>query len=457
MGETLFGTDGIRGTANKYPMTADLMLGLGRALADWLDGENQRKKVLVGKDTRISGYLLEYALTSGLVSRGVDVLLVGPMPTPAIAHLTKSFAADAGVVISASHNPAEDNGVKIFDRNGLKLSAEEEAKIEGMIASQGKSEGSEGARSDPITVSAMGKVRRIDDARGRYNELLKHAIANLSLKGLKIALDCANGAAYSIAPEIFTEFGAEVAVINNRPDGMNINDGAGALHPGKVSEIVRGHYADVGVSLDGDADRVIFVDENGKTVDGDAILYLVGCYLKEKGLLVKDTVVATVYSNSALDKALQKKGIRVVRVACGDRNVLEMMDANGYVFGGEESGHLIFRDYATTGDGILAALQVIRIMKETGKRLSELIASYTPAPQVVRSGRVAEKVPLEGLPGARQEITSIEKKLGCDGGRVFVRYSGTEPKVRVLVEGQGPIDEYADTILRMIQEETEGR
>ena len=447
-----FGTDGIRGVANMPPMDPQFVLDLGRCLAFWVKSEASKAsdgnpKVLIGKDTRISGYMLENALTAGLCSMGIDVLLVGPMPTPAVAHLTRSFAADAGVMISASHNPAEDNGIKIFDSKGLKLTDSQELEIEKLLAKPLKSEGIIGSR--------IGRAKRIDDARGRYIEFVKSSIQNSSLKGLDIALDCANGAAYAIAADIFRELGAKVSVINDKPDGLNINLQSGALYPEKVRDVVVGHYKNIGISLDGDADRVIFVDDKGAIIDGDAVLFIISSWLKENNKLNQDTIVATIYSNKALDSLLIKKGICVKRVACGDRYVLESILANGYSFGGESSGHLIFKEYSTTGDGILAALQILHMLKAKKMKLSELVKPYTPFPQVLKNTAVSGKIPLDKLPKTTQLIQKIEKELGKKG-RVFVRYSGTENKVRILVEGtdQEEISWYAEKISCSVVEES---
>jgi phosphoglucosamine mutase len=449
MERKLFGTDGIRGIANAYPLDPETMVSLGKALVKTLENRAKHPKILVGKDTRRSGYLLENALTSGMLSMGADVLLVGPMPTPAIAHLTKSFAADAGIVISASHNPAEDNGIKIFQHNGLKLSDQDELKIEQYIFE--KCPGSESIIGENI-----GKAKRIDDAKGRYIEFAKASINNRSLKGLKIAIDCAHGASYHIASDIFRELGADVLVINNKPDGLNINKHCGALYPQEVRDMVLGHYADIGIAFDGDADRVIFVDEKGNIIDGDAILMLCAISLKRKGRLKKDTLVATVYSNAALDKQLKQYGINVDRVACGDRYVVESLVKNGYNFGGEKSGHLIFKDNATTGDGIVSALNVLDIILTENKKLSELASVFQPFPSILKNAVVKEKIPIKYLSKTNKIIKTINSELS-GLGRVFVRYSGTESKVRVLIEGsdQGKIEGYVDTIIQTLVNEIE--
>src|SRR6478735_389616 len=364
----LFGTDGIRGRVNEFPITAEIALRTGKAVANVLRSTGPRRnRVLIGKDTRISGYMLETALTSGLVSMGMDVYLVGPMPTPAVAHLTKSMGAVAGIMITASHNPYEDNGMKIFGPDGYKLSDDLENLIERHIM------GDE-PEPAPLPPRDIGKAVRIDDARGRYIEFAKHTADNISLQGLKIVVDCGHGAAYFIAPLIFKELGAEVIVTANEPDGLNINEGCGALHPETAGELVRQHGADIGISFDGDADRVIFTDASGQVVSGDRILGLCAIGLKEQGKLRHNTLVATVMSNLGLIEAMRENGIKVECAAVGDRNVIECMRKHGYSFGGENSGHLIFADHVTTGDGILSALQVLRMMIERKAPLAELAA-----------------------------------------------------------------------------------
>ncbi len=435
----LFGTDGVRGIANQYPMTADIALKLGKAAAIVLGNGKKKPVILIGKDTRISGYMLEYSLTSGITSMGADVLLVGPMPTPAIAHLTKSFGADAGIVISASHNPAEHNGIKFFDRNGYKLSDEVEEKIEGLVFSNN-------FNHDNIIADKIGKANRIDDAKGRYIEFAKAAINNNSLEGLKIVVDCAHGAAYHVSPQIFKELGADVVPIHNQPNGLNINKESGSLHPEKLKERVLKEKADLGVALDGDADRVIFVDEKGNEVDGDQIMALCALELNKQNRLSKNTVVSTVMSNIGFDVLMKKNKINVVRTDVGDRYVFDEMKSNGYNFGGENSGHLIFLDSSTTGDGTIAALHVLEIIKNNNKKLSELI-KMKKFPQILLNLEVEEKKPIEELPLVLKKIKEVEKKLE-DKGRVYVRYSGTENLARILVEGENEevIKKYAEEI-----------
>ncbi|NQW99693.1 phosphoglucosamine mutase [bacterium] len=423
----LFGTDGIRGRVNEFPITAEVALRMGKAVANVLRSSGARRnRVLIGKDTRISGYMLESAITSGLVSMGMDVYLVGPMPTPAVAHLTKSMGAVAGIMITASHNPYEDNGMKIFGPDGYKLSDDLEALIERHIL------GDE-PESAPLPPREIGKAHRIDDARGRYIEFAKHTADNISLHGLKIVVDCGHGAAYFIAPLIFKELGAEVIVTCNEPDGLNINDGCGALHPEAAGELVRQHGADLGISFDGDADRVIFTDAGGNVVSGDRILGLCAIGLKEQGKLKHDTLVATVMSNLGLIEAMKSHGIKVETTAVGDRSVIECMRKNGYSFGGENSGHLIFGDHVTTGDGILSALQVLRMMIERKATLADLAAIMHEYPTQLANMPVPSKPPLESLPKLQQLMREATAEFG-DSGRHLIRYSGTENKIRVLVE-----------------------
>jgi phosphoglucosamine mutase len=423
----LFGTDGIRGRVNEYPITAEVALRMGKAVARVLrsSGPN-RNRVLVGKDTRISGYMLETALTSGLVSMGMDVFMVGPLPTPAVAHLTKSMGAAAGIMLTASHNPYEDNGMKIFGPDGYKLSDELEAVIERHISG-------EEPEAAPLPVRQIGKAHRIEDARGRYIEFAKHTADNVPLHGLKVVVDCGHGAAYFISPLIFKELGADVITTGIQPDGLNINDGCGALFPDNAGELVRRFNADLGISFDGDADRVIFTDSNGQVVSGDRILALCAIGLKEQGKLKKDTLVATVMSNLGLKESMKAHGIKVETTAVGDRNVIECIRKNGYSFGGENSGHLIFADHATTGDGILSALQVLRMMRERNATLAQLAAVMQEYPTQLANIPVPQKPPLDSLPKLKKMMAQATKSFGPNG-RHLIRYSGTENKIRVLVE-----------------------
>ena len=446
----LFGTDGIRGLANTDPMTPEVALRLGMAISARFRSAHvsavgpdiwRHGRVVIGKDTRLSGYLFETALASGIVSMGADVMLCGPLPTPGIAFITSSMRADAGVVISASHNPYHDNGLKIFARDGFKLPDEVELEIEEMMAAEELS----GLRAEPADI---GKAVRIEDAVGRYVVYLKATFPReRTLDGVKLVVDCGNGAAYRVAPEVFTELGAKVVALGVDPDGKNINDGAGALHAERMCEVVKRERADLGVALDGDADRVIICDERGQIVDGDAIMALCATRMLRRGTLAQGTLVTTVMSNIGLERAVSAAGGRTVRTAVGDRYVVEEMRRSRYNFGGEQSGHLIFLDHATTGDGVVAALAVLAIMLEEQQPLSRLAAVMTRYPQVLVNIAVAEKRPLEALPSVTQLIARFEKELG-DDGRVLVRYSGTEPKARVMVEGpdEGRIQVYAREI-----------
>ncbi len=436
----LFGTDGIRGRANRWPMIPEIALQVGRAVGYLFRNHKTRHRILIGKDTRLSGYLLENAIASGLCSVGAEALFVGPLPTPAIAFLTTNMRCDAGIVISASHNPYYDNGIKIFGRDGFKLSDELEAKIEEMVLNETIS-------SFRAEEADIGRAYRLEDAPGRYIVHLKHTFPkDLTLDGLKIVLDCAHGAAYKVAPAVFEELGAEVVKIGVEPNGTNINLNCGALHPEKVRETVCKEQANLGIALDGDADRVIIIDERGNIVDGDQILYMCAREMKEEGLLKGGAVVATVMSNMGLEKALSELGLKLVRTKVGDRFVVEMMRKGGYNLGGEQSGHIIFLEHATTGDGILAALQVLAIMKKKEKPVSEL-AKLEKFPQVLVNVSVQKKLPEEEIEGLSPLVKRIEQELGRDG-RVLIRPSGTEPKYRVMVEGldEEKIRSYAEEI-----------
>ena len=433
----LFGTDGVRGVANVHPMTAEMALQLGRALAYLVRSGPHRHRIVVGKDTRLSGYMLEQAIASGICSMGVDVMLTGPLPTPGIAFLTESMRADAGVVISASHNPYQDNGIKFFSRDGFKLPDELEVQVERLVldSDTGDDAGAEDFRALRPTAARVGKAKRIDDAIGRYVVFLKSIFPkDLTLDGLTVVVDCAHGAAYHVAPAVFEELGAKVIPLGVKPDGSNINDGCGAVHPEGMARAVQKHGADLGLALDGDADRVILADEQGRIVDGDAIMALVGRDLIRQGTLAKRTVVATVMSNVGLERALAPVRGRVVRTAVGDRYVVDEMRRSGYNFGGEQSGHLIFLDHVTTGDGVAAALNVLAVMQREGRPLSELARCFEPVPQALVNVAVRQKRPLQELPGVSRAIAAVERALGGDG-RVLVRFSGTENKARVLVEG----------------------
>jgi phosphoglucosamine mutase len=442
----LFGTDGVRGVANLEPMTSEIAMQLGRAAAHIFMRRAGRHQVVIGKDTRLSGYMLESALTSGICSMGVDVLLVGPMPTPAIAFLTRSLRADAGVVISASHNPYQDNGIKFFSNEGFKLPDEVEGRIEQLIISD------EIKHLRP-TADAIGKAYRIGDAEGRYIEFVKRSLPkDLDLQGIKLVVDCANGAAYKVAPAVLRELGAEIEVIANSPDGMNINDGCGAVHPERLQEAVRLHGAHIGIALDGDADRAIFVCEQGKIVDGDHVMAALGLDLHTQGQLARKTVVGTVMSNFGLELAMKKAGIELVRTPVGDRYLMERMLAEGHNFGGEQSGHFIFLDHNTTGDGLISALQILSLMKRTGTPLSELAKAMTAVPQILLNVQVKHKPDLNQIPDIQQAIKTAEATLNGTG-RVLVRYSGTEALLRIMVEGErdSTIREVADHLADVVR------
>ncbi|HRB82258.1 MAG TPA: phosphoglucosamine mutase [Nitrospira sp.] len=442
----LFGTDGVRGVANLEPMTSEIAMQLGRAAAHIFMRRAGRHQVVIGKDTRLSGYMLESALTSGICSMGVDVLLVGPLPTPAIAFLTRSLRADAGVVISASHNPYQDNGIKFFSNEGFKLPDELEARIEQLIISD------EIKHLRP-TADAIGKAYRIDDAEGRYIEFVKRSLPrDLDFQGIKLVVDCANGAAYKVAPAVFRELGAEIEVIANTPDGMNINDRCGAVHPERLQEAVRRHGAHIGIALDGDADRAIFVCEQGQIVDGDHVMAALSLDLHAQGQLACQTVVGTVMSNFGLEIAMKKAGIQLMRTPVGDRYLMERMLADGYNFGGEQSGHFIFLDHNTTGDGLISALQILSLMKRTGTPLSELAKAMTAVPQILLNVQVKHKPDLNQIPDIQQAIKNAETTLN-GSGRVLVRYSGTESLLRIMVEGErhSTIREVADHLAEIVR------
>lgn len=447
----LFGTDGIRGTANQWPMTPETVAKIGQALGLVLQRNmppGRPLKVVIGKDTRLSGYMIEQALASGLNSMGVYVQLLGPMPTPGIGYLVRTMRASAGVVISASHNAFQDNGIKIFGHDGFKIADTLEREIERLVATEdlGKSLPPSGE---------IGRSKRIEDAQGRYIVFAKNTFPlEFTLDGLRIVLDTANGAAYKVAPAIFEELGAEVVHIGDGPNGTNINDKVGALYPARLADTVRQYRADVGISLDGDADRVIMVDEEGEIVNGDHILGICALALKRKGLLKKDTLVVTQMSNFGLEKKMNENGIKVVKTGVGDKYVVEEMRKNGYNLGGEQSGHIIFLDHATTGDGCVAALAVLAVLRESGQKMSQLNALIEDVPQVLINCRVRNRKELHELKGYDELIASIEKKLAGEG-RLFVRFSGTEPVIRILVEGPDKrgITSYAEQIAQFLERE----
>lgn len=432
----IFGTDGVRGTANIEPVTAETALKLGRAAAHVFKNlQNSprirgKHKIVIGKDTRLSGYMLENALSSGILSMGVDVLFIGPLPTPGVAYVTRSLRADAGIVITASHNPYDDNGIKFFRPDGYKLDDNIEAQIEELVFS--------GAIENiRPTADEVGKAVRIDDALGRYIEFAKASFPKgLTLEGMRVVVDCAHGAAYKSTPCVLRELGAEIIVFGNQPDGMNINKECGSMHPQPMCRKVYEYRADLGIAHDGDADRVLLCDEAGNMIDGDDIMAIAGLHMLEHGTLKHKTLVATVMSNAGLDVAIAEAGGTVVHTSVGDRHVIDEMLRGGFNFGGEPSGHLIFGDHSTTGDGLVAALQILQIMKSKGQPLSKLTGSWKRFPQVVSNVRVREKKPLDQLDGVLDLVSRAEAELKPDGGRVLLRYSGTEPKARLLIEGR---------------------
>jgi phosphoglucosamine mutase len=445
--QRLFGTDGVRGRANEHPMTAETALALGQAVAHvFPSGGGERRRIIIGKDTRLSGYLFEDAMAAGICSMGVDVLQVGPMPTPGMAFLTADMRCDAGVMISASHNPYQDNGIKFFSRDGFKLPDALESRIEDLVHS-----GELAAhRAD---ADAIGAARRIDDVTGRYVVFLKHSFPReLSLEGVRIVLDCGHGAACKVGPTVMQEVGSDLVAIGVEPNGRNINDGCGALYPEKTGARVRELGADVGFALDGDADRCVMVDEQGHTVDGDALIALLARDFHRRGRLAGGAVVATVMSNLGLERALARDGLRLERTAVGDRYVVEAMRAGGYNLGGEQSGHVVMLDHKTTGDGLLTALQVLAIQRRTERPLSELLAGFERVPQVLVNVAVAQKRPIDELAVFRKTLGRVEAALG-DAGRVLVRYSGTEAKARVMVEGDDEmkVREYAQELADELQ------
>lgn len=444
----VFGTDGVRGRANYKPMTVEIALALGRAAGKIFRRHNGKHRVVIGKDTRLSCYMFENALIAGLCSLGVDTLMVGPLPTPGVAFITRAYRADAGIVISASHNPYFDNGIKFFSSEGFKLPDSWEQEMEDLITSNNF--------DDCLPPEFdIGKNSKINDADGRYIEFAKATFPRrLSLKNLKIALDCANGAGYKVAPLVFRELDAQVFVYGNAPNGLNINDGCGSLHPETVQKAVIDHRADVGIALDGDADRVIMVDENAQIVDGDTILAICARDLKKQGILKNNKVVATVMSNFGFIKAMEAAEIEVIRSQVGDRYVIQDMLKHQANLGGEQSGHMIFLDHNTTGDGLVSALQVLRIMIETDSKLSDLAALVKRYPQACINVKVKVKPPLNDLKRVQEAIEHVEKSLG-DSGRVLVRYSGTENICRVMVEGpkQKQVQQMAQSISHVVTEE----
>ncbi len=448
----LFGTDGIRGIANAFPMTTDLAMKVGFSTAYVLKREHRRPKIIIGKDTRLSGYMIENAITSGICAMGVDVLLVGPMPTPGIAYITSSMRADAGIVISASHNPYEYNGIKIFGSDGFKLPDETENYIEELILN------GEIERLPKPPASEIGRARRIDDAQGRYIVYLKNTFPrDLTLEGLKIVIDCAHGAAYKVAPTVFEELGAEVVLTGDRPNGKNINKDCGALFPEHMASVAREQGANAGFALDGDADRIILADERGEILDGDQMMAICAKHYIECNRLKDKTVVATIMSNLGFEVALRGLGGNLIRTPVGDRYVVEQMRQNGYNLGGEQSGHMIFLDHGTTGDGILSALQVIAVMLREGRPLSELKQIMEQYPQKLVNVPVGVRKPIDQVPEIVKLQRAMEQRLG-EEGRMVIRPSGTEPVIRVMVEGVNReiIEEVAYSMASCIQKHMNG-
>ncbi len=449
----IFGTDGVRGTANIEPVTAETALKLGRAAGhvfknlETQSRSRERHKIVIGKDTRLSGYMLENAISSGILSMGVDVLFIGPLPTPGVAYVTRSLRADAGIVITASHNPYDDNGIKFFRADGYKLDDQIEAQIEGLVFS-GEIE------NIRPTAGEIGKAVRIDDALGRYIEYAKASFPRgMTLDGMRVVVDCAHGAAYKSTPCVLRELGAEVIVYGNQPDGTNINKNCGSMHPEEMCRLVRQNRADLGIAHDGDADRVLLCDEAGVMIDGDDIMAIATQDMLAQGTLANKTLVATVMSNAGLDAFVKQHGGNIVRTPVGDRNVIDEMLKHGHSLGGEQSGHMIFRDYSTTGDGLVCALQILRIMKAHDTLLSKLAKCWTRYPQLVVNVKVKEKKPFEQLNGVLQLVAEAEKEVSAGGGRVLLRYSGTEPKARLLIEGkdQAVLERHSQKICEAIK------
>lgn len=449
MSDKLFGTDGVRGRANTYPMTAEMALKLGAAAGRYFrrkDGSNEHR-VVIGKDTRLSGYMFENAMTAGLTSTGMNVFLLGPVPTPAVGMLTQSLRADMGVMISASHNPHHDNGIKFFGPDGFKLSDEAEAEI-GRMTLEGV---------DPAQAQNIGRAKRIDDGRFRYNERLKTTFpTGKELDGLKVVIDCANGAAYRTAPEVLWELGAEIIEIGVEPNGRNINDACGSTHPEAAARAVLAHGADVGICLDGDADRVIIIDEKGHVGDGDQIMALFAARMAVQGRLKQGTLVATVMSNLGLERYLDNLGLHLKRTRVGDRYVVDQMRRGGFNLGGEQSGHIVMTDYATTGDGLLAGLQFLAAMVETGKPASSLLRQFEPVPQLLRNVRYETgQTPLDAET-VKAEIVAAEVRLNGQG-RLLIRKSGTEPLIRVMAECTDPelLEDVVGGIVEAVEQATE--
>lgn len=449
----LFGTDGIRGTANQFPMVPDVVVKVGQAIGylirtGRISSTSKNMKVVIGKDTRLSGYMIEQALSSGLNSMGIYVQLVGPLPTPGIGYLTRTMRAVAGIVISASHNAYQDNGIKIFGPDGFKLDDSLEKEIERLVAE-------DNLLSLLPPSNEVGRTRRIEDAQGRY---IVHAKSTFplehTLEGMRIVLDTAHGAAYKVSPAIFEELGAEVIHLGSQPNGTNINDKSGALHPANIANTVRQYRADVGIGLDGDADRIVMVDDKGQIVNGDKVIAICAVHMKKKGELKNNTIVVTQMSNFGLEKKMTELGIKTIKTNVGDKYVVEEMRKNHYNLGGEQSGHIIFLDHSTTGDGTVAALNVLSVMRESGKKLSELATIFEELPQVLINCRVRNRKPLDEIKGYKELISEKEKELNGNG-RLFIRFSGTEPLIRILAEGSSKekISAIAEEIASFLEKE----
>ena len=446
MPRSLFGTDGVRGRANASPMTAEIAMRIGMAAGQVFNRGGHRHRAVIGKDTRLSGYMIEQALTAGFLSVGVDVLLLGPLPTPAVGFLTRSMRADVGVMVSASHNPFEDNGIKLFGPDGFKLSDAVEGEIETLVATH--------AAIRLADARMIGRAKRLDDAEGRYIEAVKASAARrLDLSDLKIVVDCANGAAYKVAPTVLWELGAEVVPVAVAPDGFNINANCGSTHPSVLQEHVVTHGADIGIALDGDADRVVLVCEQGRLIDGDQLMATIADLWKKDGRLAGNGVVATVMSNLGLERFIGARGLSLVRTQVGDRYVLERMRADGFNLGGEQSGHIIMTDHATTGDGLMAALQALAALVRSGKPASQTFRAFEPVPQLLKNVRVSDANAALNAAAVVAAIAAAERQLG-KGGRILVRKSGTEPLIRVMAEGddsalvQSVVDQIIEAIPR---------
>jgi phosphoglucosamine mutase len=430
MERKFFGTDGIRGQANSHPMTPDIAMRVGKAAGTYFVRGSHRHRVIIGKDTRLSGYMIEPALVSGFISVGMDVILVGPMPTPAVAKLTRSLRADLGVMISASHNSYQDNGIKLFGPNGLKLSDEVELAIEHLMQNP-----------EEITLAApdkLGRAKRLEDEVGRYIENVKYTFPHrvkYTLDGLKVVIDCANGAAYQAGPKVLWELGAEVIAVANQPNGFNINDHCGSTYPELICKTVTEHKAHVGIALDGDADRVVMCNEHGEVIDGDQLLATIATHQKERGTLKGGGIVTTQMSNLGLEKYLRTLDLDLIRTQVGDRYVVETMREKGYNVGGEQSGHIILSDHTTTGDGLIAGLQILAMMVETGKSASAITRLFTPVPQLLKNVRYRQGQEPLGAQNVKKAIAKYEEMLGSEG-RIFIRKSGTEPLIRVMAEGE---------------------